>query len=224
MSDSDTPSVRHHRAQLCRHVQRLENKTVHLIIRTLNLLLTSQALTTFAIYLPGVDGGDIWDLPNDNLYFEQEIFSNSTTNVHACIPKALAKMRGLQRLEVGYTKDIKLAEEIARKAGANELIVRTCPEDHTLNLDESEQKVWRARGWKLDGPIATKILRRTEDLRQESSPGWKTNKNSPRNRKESVERTARRPSDMILNGEAEGPEQGHVEQGRLTAAMIADGP
>ncbi len=30
---------------------------------------------SLAVYLPSVDGGDIWDLPNSNLYFAEEIFS-----------------------------------------------------------------------------------------------------------------------------------------------------
>ena len=93
------------------------------MIRTLNLLASNQDLISFSVYLPGVDGGDIWDLPNQ-IYFAEEIFSNSTANVHACIPVAISKMIGIKTLTIGYTKDIELAEEIARKAGAKELSKR----------------------------------------------------------------------------------------------------
>lgn len=110
------------------------------------------------MYLPGVDGGDIWDLPNANIYFAEEIFSNSTTNVHACIPKALSKMVGIQTLTLGYTKDIGLAETIAREAGAKELIIRTCPEGQTLNLSNEEQAMWIGKGWRLKGHKAHKTL------------------------------------------------------------------
>ena len=91
------------------------------VIRTLNLLVTNQDLISLEVYFPGIDGGDIWDLPNDNIFFAEEIFSNSTTNVHACIPVAISRMVGIQTLTIGYTKDIELAEAIARQAGAKEL-------------------------------------------------------------------------------------------------------
>lgn len=111
-----------------------------------------------AVYFPGVDGGDIWDLPNPGFYFAEELFSNSTLNVHACIPKALAKMIGIQSLTIGYTKDIELAEKIARATGANELIIRTCPEGHTLNLNKEEKARWLEHGWRLEGQTAHKTL------------------------------------------------------------------
>ena len=106
------------------------------VVRTINLLVTNQdlhcklptqtlrsfyltlAATALSVYLPGVDGGDIWDLHNPNLYFAEELFSNSTTNVHACIPEALAKMIGIKTLTIGYTRDIELAEKVARATGA----------------------------------------------------------------------------------------------------------
>ena len=49
--------------------------------------------------LPGVNVGDIWDLRNDNLYFAEEVFSSSTTNVHADIPEALGKTMGIKLAE-----------------------------------------------------------------------------------------------------------------------------
>lgn len=104
-------------------MRKLERKTIKLIIRTLNLLVSNRDLVSLAVYLPGVDGGDIWDLPNDNLYFAEEIFSNSTRNVYACAPDALSRMVGIKSLTIGYTKDIESAEQIARLTGAKELEV-----------------------------------------------------------------------------------------------------
>ncbi|KAL9064526.1 MAG: hypothetical protein Q9161_008818 [Pseudevernia consocians] len=96
MEESIEQEVQRHRQQLIYVVRKLERKTVKLIIRTLNLLVSNQDLVSLAVYLPGVDGGDIWDLPNDNLYFVEEIFSNSTRNVCACIPDALSRMVGIK--------------------------------------------------------------------------------------------------------------------------------
>ena len=48
-------------------------------------------------------------LPNDNLYFVTEIFSNTTTEDHTRIPKVLAEVVGIQTLTLGYTKDLDLA-------------------------------------------------------------------------------------------------------------------
>lgn len=158
MADSQAEEVIQQRTQLITHVRLLEEKSARLITRALDLLVTSQSLETLAVYFPGIDGGDIWDLPNDNYFFEQEIFSNSTMNMHLCIPAALAKMKGVASLEIGYTKDFELVEAIARTLGAKQLVIRTCPEGHTLNLDRDEQKVWRGRGWMLDGALATKTL------------------------------------------------------------------
>ena len=64
-----------------------------------------------------MDVGDIWDLRNDYLYFAKEVFPNSTANVHAGIPEALGKMAGIKTLTIGYTKDIELAEKVARATG-----------------------------------------------------------------------------------------------------------
>ena len=118
-------------------------------------LTFSKALS---VYLPGVDGGDIWDLHNPNLYFAEELFSNSTANVHACIPEALAKMIGIKDLTIGYTKDIELGEKIARATGAQNLAIETRPEGDTLLLNSEEQAEWISRGWALDGRTARKTL------------------------------------------------------------------
>ena len=158
MEDATEEEIQEHRRQLIRVVQQLERKTVRLIIRTLNLLVANQDLISLAVYLPGVDGADIWDLPNDNLYFEQELFSNSTTNVHACIPEALAKMTGITTLTIGYTKDNELAEEIARATGARELVIKCCPEGNERNLNEQEEQRWLNNDWRFMGKAAHKTL------------------------------------------------------------------
>ncbi|KAL9134105.1 MAG: hypothetical protein Q9175_004712 [Cornicularia normoerica] len=158
MEDSEEDEIQKHRQQLIEIVKRLETKTTRLIVRTLNLLVTNQGLESLSVYLPGVDGGDIWDLHNANLYFAEEFFSNSTTNVHACIPEALAKMIGIRTLTIGYTKDIELAEKIARVTGAKYLSIETRPEGDTLLLDMEEQAKWRSRGWWLEGRTAKKTL------------------------------------------------------------------
>ena len=78
--------------------------------------------------------------------------------MHACIPEALAKMIGINTLTIGYTKDIKLAEEIARASGAKELFIETRPEGDTLMLNAEEKALWRNGGWTLDGRTAKKTL------------------------------------------------------------------
>lgn len=158
MEDSEEDEIQKHRQQLIDIVKRLETKTTRLIVRTLNLLVANQDLQSLSVYLPGIDGGDIWDLHNPNLYFAEELFSNSTTNVHACIPEALARMVGINTLTIGYTKDNELAEKIARATGANELFIETRPEGETSMLDTKEQAKWRNRGWRLEGRTAKKTL------------------------------------------------------------------
>ena len=165
MGNSQEKETQKHRDQLVKVVQNLEDKTVRLIIRTLSFLATNQDLDSLTIYLPGIDGGDIWDLPNRD-YFADEIFSNSTTRVHACIPEAIRKMVGVKRLTIGYTKDIDLAEEIAKDAGAEELIIRVCPEGNTLHLSREERLQWISRGWRLREATAYKRLVRKPSVRR----------------------------------------------------------
>lgn len=166
MGDSQEEETRRHRDQLVKVAQQLEIKTVRLIIRTLNFLVTNQDLDSLTIYLPGVDGGDIWDLPNHDMYFADEIFSNSTAHVHACIPEAIRKMVGIQSLTIGYTKDIELAEEIAKDAGAEELIIRVCPEGNTLHLSKQERLQWISRGWRLEEATARKTLSKKKSVKK----------------------------------------------------------
>ena len=90
--------------------------------------MINQKLTSLTVFLPGADGGDIWNIQSDNLYFADEISSNSTRSMHACRPEAMRKIVGIKRLTVGYTKDIYLVEDVARAPRVDEIIVRVCPE------------------------------------------------------------------------------------------------
>ena len=191
-----------------------------IVIRTLNLLVTNQELVSLSVYLPGIDAGDIWDLPNDNIYFAEEMFSNSTTNVHACIPKALSKMLGIQTLTIGYTKDIGLAEEIAKEAGAKQLgrspaslndhirlsrtaVIRTCPEGRTLNLNPKERAKWIEKGWQLVGQEAHKTLIE-ESIEQETQQTQRKEKSNRQSQKHNMQREL---------------SEGYSEAGRLKASM-----
>ncbi|MCJ1473939.1 hypothetical protein MMC13_002595 [Lambiella insularis] len=158
MEESQEEEILHQRGQLIEVVQKLERKTIRLIVRTLNLLVSNQDLISLAVFLPGVDGGDIWDVPNDNFYFAEEIFSNSTKQIYGCIPDAMRKMVGIKTLTIGYTKDIELAEEIAKDAGAEELIISVRPEGVSLGLNDAERRQWLKSGWRLEGTTARKHL------------------------------------------------------------------
>ena len=50
-------------------------------------------------------------------------------------------MVGIKILTIGYTKDIELAEQIARLTGAKELEVLTSPEVNMLMLSEKEREL-----------------------------------------------------------------------------------
>lgn len=152
-----------------------------------------------SVYLPGIDGGDIWDLPNPNLYFAEELFSNSTANVHACIPQALATIVGIKTLTIGYTKDYELAEKIARATGAKELLIETSPEGEKLMLNAREQRTWRRRGWRLEGRTARKMLR-ADSVEENSMGGIEDEKKSE------------------VQNEYTSDE--HSEDGRLKASML----
>ena len=67
-------------------------------------------------------------------------------------------MIGIKTLTIGYTKDIELAEKIARATGAQNLAIETRPEGDTLLLNSEEQAKWISRGWALDGRTAKKTL------------------------------------------------------------------
>lgn len=68
-------------------------------------------------------------------------------------------MVGIKTLTIGYTRDIELAEKVARATGANDLRIETMPEGQTLLLDAEEQAEWRKRDWELVGRTAKKKLR-----------------------------------------------------------------
>ena len=159
MEDMHEEESETHRQQLVHVVQGLEKKIVALIVRTLRLIATIHSLVDFTVYMPGVDGGDIWDLHNESLYFAQEVFSNLSTHVYACIPETLGKIRGLETLTIGYTKDNDLAETVARRIGVRDLFIKTCPERPSLILNPEERAKWSDSGWKLEGKVAHKILR-----------------------------------------------------------------
>ena len=125
--------------------------------------------------------------------------------VHACIPKAMAKMVGIKALTIGYTKDIELAERVAGATGAKELIIETRPEGDTLMLDEDEQAEWRKRGWRLEGRTAKKTL--VTDGAEDCS-GDEAEKEDG-GRRERSDLQPRNPGEEIS------------EPGRLTASMIA---
>ena len=110
IEDSIEEEIQGYHQQLIRVVRGLERKKVELIIRTLNLLVSNQDLVSLAVYLTSIDGGDIWDLYHHNLYFAEEIFSNSTQNIHTYISEALSKIVGIKILTISYTKDIELVE------------------------------------------------------------------------------------------------------------------
>ena len=204
MDESQEEEIRKRRDQLIAFVKDQEKKTVRLIIRTLHLLALGQGLVSLAVYFPGIDGGDIWDLPNDNIYFAEELFSNATANVHACIPEALAKTVGLDTLTIGYTKDILLAEEIALATGAKQLIIRVCPEGNTLNLNAEERQDWEDYGWRLEETMAYKTLISGETLMEQQQ---QQEDDKARKRDQQQE-------------QCKGSEPGYSEGGRLKASMM----
>ena len=108
-------------------------------------------------------------------------------------------MVGIKTLTIGYTRDIELAEKIARATGAKELHIETMPEGDTLMLDEEEQAQWTKRGWQLEGRTAKKKL--TADTVDERTD---------------VERKSKIQSGHITEGYSEG--------GRLKASMLVKNP
>jgi len=172
--------------QLVDAVKRLETRTVRLIVRTLNIFtMSNHNLVSLTVVLPGIDGADIFDLPNDDLYFAMEIFSNTTTKDHARVSDVLARIVGIQTLTLGYTKDFDLAERVARAARVQELVVRICPNSGGIMLNQRERSHWLGRGWRLERAVAQKTLiehRRSgggED-KEANRPGCKELPKSPR--------------------------------------------
>jgi len=132
-------------------VQALEAQAVQTIQRSLTLLVSSHRLNNLTVYLPGIDGGDIFDVMNDNVYFSEEVFSNSTRGRYSCIPDLLARFAGLQTLTIGYTRDLELAAVVARKAGAANVAVRVLPEDSWSRFNAAEESTLSKQGWQIIG-------------------------------------------------------------------------
>ena len=110
-------------------------------------------------------------------------------------------MVGIKTLTIGYTKDIGLAEKIARATGAKELLIETRPEGNTLMLNTEEQAEWRNRGWTLEGRTAKKTL--VADIVNDHSG-------------DESERERKRRSDVQNTHLKEG----YSEGGRLKADML----
>lgn len=110
-------------------------------------------------------------------------------------------MIGIETLTIGYTKDIELAENIARATGAKYLSVETRPEGNTLMLNTKEQAEWRRRGWKLEGRTAKKTLM-ANIVEDHARDGIEEEKKSE-----------------VQRNEAQG---GNFKGGRLKANMLVD--
>ncbi|KAK5280449.1 hypothetical protein LTR16_006915, partial [Cryomyces antarcticus] len=107
-----------------RDLQSLENGATSTMAETLELIAEDQRLEDLVVLLPGRDGGDMWDVKNDSVYFAEETFSRDNINGRAAIVDALSKIVGLKKLTIGYTHDHGLAEAVARSTGAEEVAVR----------------------------------------------------------------------------------------------------
>ena len=110
-------------------------------------------------------------------------------------------MIGIKTLTIGYTKDIELAEKIARATGAQELFIETRPEGNTLMLNDDEQAMWRDAGWTLQGRSAKKTL--AANAPQENPPPLNTTKEETKGKTRDQE---------------EG--EGGADAGRLKASML----
>lgn len=120
--------------------------------------MSDHNLVSLTVLLPGIDSADVFNLPNDDLYFATEIFSNTTTKDHARVSDVLARIVGIQTLTLGYTKNLDLAERVARTARVQELIVRICPKSGGIVLNQRERSHWLGRGWRLERAVAQKTL------------------------------------------------------------------
>ena len=118
-------------------------------------------------------------------------------------------MIGIKTLTIGYTKDIELAEEIARATGAKELFIETRPEGDTLLLDTEEQAEWRNRGWRLEGRTAKKTLVAITE-----------NKGSMGETKEEKEKEKEKEGKEMTKAESGYWSEGYSEGGRLKASML----
>lgn len=115
-------------------------------------------------------------------------------------------MIGIKTLTIGYTRDIELAEEIAKATGAKELYIETQPEGETLMLNTEEQAEWRNRDWTLEGRTAKKTLvANTADDHADDK---------------SKERKSEIQNEGDNGDENENVNQNYSEGGRLKASML----
>ncbi|TKA60197.1 hypothetical protein B0A49_13287 [Cryomyces minteri] len=105
-------------------VKSMEAGSITMMAKTIQLIAERQKLVSLTVLLPGRDGGDMWDVENDRVYFAEETFSEDIVNGHGEIVDALCKVVGLKKLTIGYTHDHELAEIVARSVGAKEVAVR----------------------------------------------------------------------------------------------------
>ncbi|KAK5013342.1 hypothetical protein LTR60_000867 [Cryomyces antarcticus] len=138
-----------------RDLQSLENGATSTMAETLELIAEDQRLEDLVVLLPGRDGGDMWDVKNDSVYFAEETFSRDNINGRAAIVDALSKIVGLKKLTIGYTHDHGLAEAVARSTGAEEVAVRA---DEWLGITPEERNDLEARGWSINNMEARKAL------------------------------------------------------------------
>ncbi|KAJ9652735.1 hypothetical protein H2201_009200, partial [Coniosporium apollinis] len=141
--------------QLRRDVKSLEIRSIRTMAETIELIAEGQKLESLAVLLPGSDGGDMWDVRNDWIYFAEETFSQDAVNGRGEIVDALRKVIGPKKLTIGYTGDHELAEAVARSMGAKEVVVKA---DEWLGFVENERDEWTARGWRVGRIEAWKKL------------------------------------------------------------------
>ncbi|KAJ9634231.1 hypothetical protein H2199_009061 [Coniosporium tulheliwenetii] len=122
---------------LKRDVKSLEIRSIRTMAETIELIAEGQKLESLAVLLPGSDGGDMWDVRNDWIYFAEETFSEDTVNGR------------------GEIVDACLAEAVARSMGAKEVVVRA---DEWLGFMENGRDEWAAWGWRVGRIEAWKKL------------------------------------------------------------------
>lgn len=133
--------------QLINKIQGIEEKTIRIITRTLNLFSSNQELASIALYLPRLYANNIWNLPRGDADWAEEVLHNSLANVHGCIPTAIRKLVGIKNLTVGYILDLPLAEEIAKKAPAEEIIIKAHPEVGFCWDYDGHEREFEEQGW-----------------------------------------------------------------------------
>lgn len=115
-------------------------------------------------------------------------------------------MIGIKTLTIGYTRDIELAEKVARATGATELLVETRPEGDTLTLSVNEQAEWRKRGWRLEGRTAkmTLMANLAKNQSADESEERKTGKSQSQHMSEGYSEGGRLKASMLFPTSSEG--------------------